>query len=214
MVANVICRRTERKAEKGGRTEELRFNWDSARPLCGRHNRLSTKTLRQRSVISATSSTTGKERRREAVPTTMLKVTRSRETGQHLSGARRRGWQSRSRTAGCFSRTRPPPWRQRGRQDISISVPDPHEQPFWAKFDLLTRTDILCGANGLTYGTDYGQGFYSSSNVSITHHTLKAFPHVSTFKELAECIGNVISTAKRHELHPRFSGRESTSMRS
>jgi len=87
-------------------------------------------------------------------------------------------------------------------------------QPFWAKFDLLTRTDILCGANGLTYGTDYGQGFYSSSNVSITHHTLKAFPHVSTFKELAECIGNVISTAKRHELHPRFSGRESTSMRS
>jgi len=63
-------------------------------------------------------------------------------------------------------------------------------QPFWTKFDLLTRTDILCGANGLTYGTDYGQGFYSSSNAGITHHTLKAFPHVSTFKELAECIGN------------------------
>ena len=33
-------------------------------------------------------------------------------------------------------------------------------QPFWSKFDLLTRTDILCGANGLTYGTDYGQGFF------------------------------------------------------
>ena len=81
---------------------------------------------------------------------------------------------------------------------------NPMTQPFWAKFDLLTRTDILCGANGLTYGTDYGQGFYSSSNAGITHHTLKTFPHVNTFKELAECIGNVISTAKRHELHPEI----------
>jgi hypothetical protein len=79
---------------------------------------------------------------------------------------------------------------------------NPMTQPFWMKFDLLTRTDILCGANGLTYGTDYGQGFYSSSNAGITHHTLKTFPHVSTFRELAECIGNVITTGKKHELNP------------
>ena len=37
---------------------------------------------------------------------------------------------------------------------------NPMTQAFWSKFNLLTRTDILCGANGLTYGTDYGQGFF------------------------------------------------------
>ena len=57
-------------------------------------------------------------------------------------------------------------------------------QPFWPKFDLLTRTDILCGANGLTYGTDYGASYFSSANAAILHHALKTFPHVNTFTEL------------------------------
>lgn len=74
-------------------------------------------------------------------------------------------------------------------------------QPAWSKFDLRTRTDILCGANGLTYGTDYGPSFYSSCNAGIQHHTMKKFPHVDTFREMARCIGNVLTTAKRNELH-------------
>jgi hypothetical protein len=81
---------------------------------------------------------------------------------------------------------------------------NPMAQPFWPKFDLLTRTDILCGANGLTYGTDYGAGYFSSANAAILHHTLKTFPHVNTFTELADCIGNVVSTAKKRELNPEI----------
>lgn len=81
---------------------------------------------------------------------------------------------------------------------------NPMTQSFWEKFDLLTRTDILCGANGLTYGTDYGAGYYSSANAAVLYYALKAFPHVKTFYELADCIGTVISTAKKEDLHPEI----------
>ena len=74
-------------------------------------------------------------------------------------------------------------------------------QSFWENFDLLIRTDILCGANGLTYGTDYGAGYYSSANAAVLYAALNAFPDVRTFQELAECIGTVISTAKKQDLH-------------
>ena len=81
---------------------------------------------------------------------------------------------------------------------------NPMTQPFWSHFDTQTQTDILCGANGLTYGTDYGQGFYSSANAAVLYHALKHFPHVTTFSELADCIGNVIVTAKKRELNPEI----------
>ena len=81
---------------------------------------------------------------------------------------------------------------------------NPMTQPFWSNFDLFTRTDILCGATGLNYGTDYGSGYYSSANAAILHHTLKTFPNVTTFAELADCIGNVVATAKKSELHPEI----------
>ena len=81
---------------------------------------------------------------------------------------------------------------------------NPMTQSFWDNFDLLTRTDILCGANGLTYGTDYGAGYFSSANAAVLYYALKAFPHVRTFKELAECIGTVITTAKKQDLHPEI----------
>ncbi|MDZ4779085.1 MAG: TraM recognition domain-containing protein [Planctomycetia bacterium] len=81
---------------------------------------------------------------------------------------------------------------------------NPMQQPFWSKFDLLTRTDILCAANGLTYGTDYGAGYFSSANAAILYHTLKTYPHVTTFSELADCIGTVLTVAKKRELHPEI----------
>lgn len=81
---------------------------------------------------------------------------------------------------------------------------NPMQQPFWPNFDLLTRTDILCAANGLSYGTDYGAGYYSSANAAILYHTLKTYPHVATFSELADCIGTVITVANKRELHPEI----------
>lgn len=81
---------------------------------------------------------------------------------------------------------------------------NPMTQPFWRDFDLFTRTDILCGANGLTYGTDYGMGYYSSANAAILYHTLKTYPETSTFRELADAIGTVITTAKKRDLNPEI----------
>jgi hypothetical protein len=50
---------------------------------------------------------------------------------------------------------------------------NPMTQPFWSNFDLFTRTDIICGANGLAYGSDYGQGYYSSANAAVLYHALR-----------------------------------------
>ena len=77
-------------------------------------------------------------------------------------------------------------------------------QPFWNRFDLLTRTDILCAATGLNYGTDYGEGYYSSANAAIVFHAIKTFPHLTSFAELADAIGTVVATAKRQDLHPEI----------
>lgn len=81
---------------------------------------------------------------------------------------------------------------------------NPMKQPFWGNFDLLTQTDILCAANGLTYGTDYGAGYFSSANAAILFQTLKTYPAVSNFTELADCIGTVITAAKKRDLHPEI----------
>ena len=81
---------------------------------------------------------------------------------------------------------------------------NPMAQPFWTQFDLLTRTDILCAACGLSYGADYGAGYYSSANAAILHHALKTFPEVANFSELADAIGEVIVSAKKRELHPEI----------
>lgn len=88
---------------------------------------------------------------------------------------------------------------QRNRTTFAFN---PMTQPFWQDFDLLTQTDILCAASGLTYGTDYGSGWYSSANAAVFFHTLKTFPQVRTFAELADCIGTVLTVAKKRELHP------------
>ena len=94
----------------------------------------------------------------------------------------------------CFS-------NQRNKPTFAFN---PMAQSFWSDFDLLTRTDILCAANGLTYGNDYGAGYFSSANAAVLYHALLTFPHVRTFRELAECIGTVIMEAKKRDLHPEI----------
>ena len=82
---------------------------------------------------------------------------------------------------------------------------NPLTQPFWHELDPIVQTDILCAANGLHYGNDYGPGWYSHATAGVLHHTIKAFPGVTTFRELADCIGTVINTAKKKDLHPEVS---------
>ena len=81
---------------------------------------------------------------------------------------------------------------------------NPLLQPYWRDLDLYMRTDILCGALGLTYGADYGEGYYSSANSAVLYHTMKTFPDVVTFRELADRVGYVVANAKRTELHPEI----------
>ncbi len=75
---------------------------------------------------------------------------------------------------------------------------NPLRLPSWHKLDDLQKTDILCGALGLIYGSDYGEGYYSSANASVLYATVRHFPEISSFEELAEKIGYVIARPKAH----------------
>ena len=81
---------------------------------------------------------------------------------------------------------------------------NPLLQPYWRNLELYMRTDIQCGALGLTYGADYGEGYYSSANAAVLYHTMKTFPDVVTYRELADRVGYVVANAKRSELHPEI----------
>ncbi len=86
------------------------------------------------------------------------------------------------------------------REDHATFAFNPFQLPCWQRLNLFQRTDVLCGALGLTYGTDYGRGFYSSANASVLHATLRAFPQVGSFSELSDRIAFVTSRSKAHGL--------------
>ena len=86
------------------------------------------------------------------------------------------------------------------REDQSTYAFNPFQLPCWQKLSLFQRTDVLCGALGLIYGTDYGRGYYSSANASILLATLNAFPDVGSFGELSERIGFVTSKPRTYGL--------------
>ncbi len=81
---------------------------------------------------------------------------------------------------------------------------NPLLQSYWSNLELYMKTDILCGALGLTYGSDYGEGYYSSANAAVLYHTMKTYPEINTFRELADRVSYVVANARRQELHPEI----------
>ena len=87
------------------------------------------------------------------------------------------------------------------REDYSTFAFNPFQLPCWDRLNLFQRTDVLCGALGLTYGTDYGRGYFSSANAAVLHATLQNFPQIGSFSELADRIAFVTSRPKVYGLH-------------
>lgn len=87
------------------------------------------------------------------------------------------------------------------REDHATFAFNPFQLPCWKSLSLFQRTDVLCGALGLTYGTDYGRGFFSSANAAVLHATLKATPDIGSFAELVDRIAFVTSRPKAHGLN-------------
>ncbi|MBI1315071.1 TraM recognition domain-containing protein [bacterium] len=90
---------------------------------------------------------------------------------------------------------------QAGRSTFAFN---PLTQSWFQSMDHYVRTDILCGALGLTYGSDYGEGYYSSANSAVLSHTIRKFPDTQTFRDLARRIGEIAISADRRELHPEI----------
>lgn len=86
------------------------------------------------------------------------------------------------------------------REDQATFAFNPFQLPCWQQLNLFQRTDVLCGALGLNYGTDYGRGYYSSANATVFYATLKAFPEIGSFSELTDRISFVTAHAARHGL--------------
>ena len=76
---------------------------------------------------------------------------------------------------------------------------NPMQQPFWKDLDLNTQTDLLLGAAGLTYGTDYGEGFYSSANLAIGEAAMRSGPQ--SIAGLVENLQQITDAAGSGELN-------------
>ncbi len=77
---------------------------------------------------------------------------------------------------------------------------NPFKLPCWNRLTELQKTDILCGALGLNYGSDYGEGYFSSANASVLYATVSHFPDIENFEQLRDKIAYVVSSPKRHGL--------------
>ncbi|HBE71966.1 MAG TPA: hypothetical protein DDW52_27825 [Planctomycetaceae bacterium] len=86
------------------------------------------------------------------------------------------------------------------RDDLATYGFNPFKLPCWNRLNELQKTDILCGALGLNYGSDYGEGYFSSANASVLYATVSHFPETSNFEQLRDKIAYVISSPKRHGL--------------
>ena len=86
------------------------------------------------------------------------------------------------------------------REDQATFAFNPFQLPCWNRLNLFQRTDVLCGALGLVYGTDYGRGYFSSANAMVLHATLKHYPDVGSFADLADRIAYVTQRPKPHGL--------------
>ena len=87
------------------------------------------------------------------------------------------------------------------RNDYASYALNPMTQPFWQDLSSYQKTDLLTGAAGLQYGTEFGEAFYSSTNIAVINETFKRFPEVRTFRELAEKCNQVVTTQARGGLH-------------
>lgn len=86
------------------------------------------------------------------------------------------------------------------REDQSTFAFNPFQLPCWNRLNLFQRTDVLCGALGLVYGTDYGRGYFSSANAMVLYATLKHYPDVGSFADLADRIAYVTQRPQLHGL--------------
>lgn len=86
------------------------------------------------------------------------------------------------------------------REELATYGFNPFKLACWDKLNDLQKTDILCGALGLNYGTDYGEGYFSSANASVLYATVSHFPDIKNFEQLRDRIAFVISRPKSHGL--------------
>lgn len=84
--------------------------------------------------------------------------------------------------------------------DLSTYAFNPFCQPSLADMDLYLKTDILCSALGLDYGTDYGEGYYSSANAAVLYQTLKRNPEIKSLREAAERVRYLVTHSSSKEL--------------
>jgi len=86
------------------------------------------------------------------------------------------------------------------RDDLATYGFNPFKLPCWSRLNELQKTDILCGALGLNYGSDYGEGYFSSANASVLYATVTHFSEINSFEQLRDKLAYVISSPKRHGL--------------
>ncbi len=81
---------------------------------------------------------------------------------------------------------------------------NPLANPLWHNLTLNEKTDMICAALGLNYGTDYGAGYFSAANAAIVYEALRLFPTLRNFQELADRCRYLIQRTTKSELLPEI----------
>ncbi len=73
----------------------------------------------------------------------------------------------------------------------------------WASRSIYERTDIICAATGLYYGTEYGRAFFTAANSAVIASASNANPGNMSFAQLHEDVDRILLN-DTGELHPEI----------
>jgi hypothetical protein len=79
---------------------------------------------------------------------------------------------------------------------------NPLRQSFLSQLSISQKTDILCNALGVTYGTEYGEGFFSAANKNVVFQALRQNPNPCNFVELYRLVDRLLAPGKGGVLLP------------
>ena len=79
---------------------------------------------------------------------------------------------------------------------------NPLRQSYLSELSVSQKTDILCTALGVAYGTEYGQGFYSAANKNAVNRAFEHNENPNNFRELHHAVERLLTAGKDGELLP------------
>ena len=74
----------------------------------------------------------------------------------------------------------------------------------WKKLSILERTDIVCSALGIDYGSEYGKAFFSACNAALIIAANQENPDAMSFRQLLQEVERILRSKESDQLLPEI----------